>query len=303
MTDDQLIEDYLLGKLSSGERQAFQKRLEQEPILASQVETMKNILEQLKRAGRERFEKGKQEAIDKLTKQSFFSQLQEGKEEEEIVTEEELAAFRQIGKERFANGLEQAQAKLEAQGFFEQLEKKKGRVRRLWILGMAIAAALVLLVILMPSIYQNSHREMYNSAFAIDTERVERVVQQMGFVRNQDNQFEAAVRAAEAENYEEATLLVDSFLNAQPIPFLRQYGEFLAAMLHMEAGKMDAAQALLVPLAEDEDFHDQAAATWFVGLIYLKNGELERAQQILEGVPETSNYFEPAQDLIERLKS
>ncbi len=302
MTDDQLIEDYLLGKLTAEARQTFELRLQQDPALATEVQIMNAMLNELDDAGRERFEKGKQEAIQKLTQQSFFSQFEDEEEVEQQLTTEELLAFQQIGRERFDQGLEQAKANLESQGFFKRLEQQGGRSRRRWIIGIA-AAAVTLLIPVLTFIYPNTNQQLYESAFTVDTERVERIVKQMGFARNEKNQFEAAVRAADVGRYKEANILVDSFLNSNPIPFLRRYGEFLSGMLQMEVGKMDEAQELLTPLAEDEDFHDQAAATWFLGLVYLQKSDVEQAKQILQEVPESSNYFEPAQEILEKLKS
>lgn len=304
MTEDQLIEDYLLGKLNAEAQQAFELRLKQEPALVAEVQIISTMLEELEGAGRARFEKGKQEAIEKLTQQVFFSQFEDKEEQEEQLTTDELLALRQIGRERFDQGLEQAKATLEAQDFFKRLEQQEGRSRRFWIIGMsATAAAVTLLILFFSSIYPNTNQQFYQSAFAVDTERVERIVQQMGFARNEKNQFEAAVRAADVGRYNEASILVDSFLNSKPIPFLRMYGKFLAGMLQMEAGKMDEAQELLTPLAEDEDFHDQAAAIWFLGLVYLQKSDLGKARQTLKEVPESSNYFEPAQEILEKLKS
>lgn len=164
--------------------------------------------------------------------------------------------------------------------------KPKSRLRALWPLGMAAAAAIALLLVwpflFGPSLYESyaQHPQLAlaeKSATAVDVA-----------------QAEAAFNRGD---YAAAAPLLRAYNAQQPQD---QLGLLYLGIAELELDQFDAARQRFLSLSDAApDIRDYAE--WYLALSYLKSGDKEECRARLQAIPDRSAFAEQAEALLGKL--
>lgn len=173
--------------------------------------------------------------------------------------------------------------------FSEKVEK--GRVismasRRRLIL--AVAASVVLLVIawlaLQPSLYEQ---------YAVHPP--------LALVEKSDSDQQTLADAEQAfnkGNYRKATPLLQQYVSTHP-------GDELAVLYlgiaEMESNMLPEAREIFTSLSTSSSLEISDMARWYLALSFLKEGDNASCARVLQSIPQTSAYYQKANELLKRL--
>ncbi|WP_020528813.1 tetratricopeptide repeat protein [Flexithrix dorotheae] len=118
-------------------------------------------------------------------------------------------------------------------------------------------------------------------------------------VRGVENIQTDILQYYEIADYNTAIILLEKELekNDAPLAYRFYYGLSL-----MEIGKTDQAIVVLNQVAESGDAKFKDPAQWYLGLIYLKQNDLKKAENIFESIAKSDNsYKKRAGELLEQL--
>ncbi len=207
--------------------------------------------------------------------------------QKELVWQQETDAF--LKRKKGVNNLKVTFSKIE-NDFFKE-EKKEAKVvsinRKNWLGFVGIAAAAALLFFLFNPFASPDLYQQYSNPTAISLLDRSDVI----------NNAKEAETAFNQGDYEKAYAFLSAYLvgNGDNLPALLAKG--IAAT---EIGNYKEAEQILKSIDEGKTMLT-GEGTWYLALMYLKKGEIEKAKIQLQKIPSANNRYEKAKSLLQDL--
>jgi hypothetical protein len=213
------------------------------------------------------------------------------------------AGLKDEGRRNFAHALQNAQAELEKEFFFE--EQTPAKVRRLPLRRiLAVAASVAILLVVAWRLWPDtrSGEQLFAQHFNLDTEGAESYASGRGFAGEADADLLNAIADIQNQDFTAARARLEEIQNAaDPTDMRDQFAQLLQAQLDLRDQRTAQALPALSELAANDNFPDQTAARWFLGLAYLQGGNRRQARQTFQLLTNDPFWGEKAQEVMDDL--
>lgn len=188
--------------------------------------------------------------------------------------------------------------KAELAGLQEIQQKAESNIRsmRLMWVGVAIAAALCLLWLIIPSQEQSSPMDLYASYYERFPNVANPLTRDSGAIQSLKDR---AYAKYEQGGYQQAILLFDSLLLEQP----SLTHEFYKGICAMEVENWPLAQSSLQVVASSDTSRFAQAAQWYIALVDLRTDSLDSSKDNLETIASDAEhpFQQEAADLLQQI--
>lgn len=226
-----------------------------------------------------------------------------------------------LGELQLRNTIRNIEAELEEEGFFTQKTETKVIERPIRAIGnrvairrmLAVAASVAVLVLAYFFIFQpdNSPQGLYSSYYEPYkdnlSQELELRLSETGFgstddMRVQLNLLLTGIGEYKAENFAAAAEKLATYRSkANPTDDLTRQASLYEAISRLELKQSQDAITLLTPLAQNDEFAQQADAQWYLALAHLQADEAAAAQSMLQQLKNSEVYGTAATELLEKL--
>jgi len=253
-TNDQLIEQYLAGQMSSAEEEAFLQRVQTEPELGEQLKLEKNMRAAL------------DDADWAFTENSDH---------------DEVKAYAEAFASDNAQALKESINKASEAYHAKEQKTERPKARRLWIYSVAAAAVLIIsFMIIKPKPMEPG---LLYSEYLQKTELPDLTT------RSADDNAAELLRAQALFNNQEYKNAVTAFQKLLVQMPSRSELYINMAVAQIELDQFDEAIGTLDQLI-GSNLLDAQKGYWYQSLVYLKAGEPERCEALLETIIDNRYY-------------
>ncbi len=206
--------------------------------------------------------------------------------------QEEVAFYRQVrdvAKDRDFNAFEK-QLQQSSDAYFNNKKGKRSSPKVIWMI-----AALVLIILLF-----FLARQYFAKPLPVEPERIYAEYAQHDFSL-QEMGTDATIGAIQArlnnQNYSEALPLIDEYLSIHP-----DAADVLLAkgVCMLELDRLAEAEIVFTNLQQQFPLY-QNESHWYMALLFLKQGQLNKSASVLREIPETSSRYPEALSLLQKI--
>lgn len=262
------IENFLNDRMETAEREAFSRKMAEDPELQKEVQWHAAILKGIDQAAEQDLRQLVGKVHDELKTEGFFAA--------ETTEKETNAPIRPLRSRRW--------------------------------LTLAASLLVLLLASWWMFFRPLTPERLYANHFSTPTDvlsvEVASRLSESGFGTNVSalTQLREAMQSFQVEDFAKARSLLQNFQLENPNDGLIDYAAFYEALAAMKEGDFKAAQSLLTRLAGQAAFPLQHDARWYLALNYLQSGDVARAKEWLNAIPKDSRYAPASEQLLRQLK-
>jgi len=281
MIDDKNIIRYLDGEMTKDEKLEFEKDISENPDLAKEVESIRNLQELAGKAMRQTDDP--EESLDQETREEIRQAVIDFKEGGKDALPGEVEETIKSARQAFEQRREKSQQATEV----SEQEPQRSNIRQIRHIWFSAAAIVVLAVIISVLIFRpfkgKPAKDLYTEYY-----KEFPMTEEMNELSRTDDDLLFAIKVYEAGDYKRALILFEMLADSST---LRGYSLFYAGHAYMHQNLTVKAIETFQKLLDDAPGDLIPATRWYLALCYLKTGEAALSKEQLMLIEETDSPF------------
>ncbi len=332
---EEIIENYLLGKLEETAKVKLEADILQNPDLETYIKSHKQLFAGIQSYQLQQIKKQIQQEAQQLKQEGFFIQdeqiedyllgnlpnetsitierwRQENPDLEDRIQQQHelLHGIKHVGEQRLQKNIQNSKKELEEENFFTQESNNKTSSRKLLYRWSLVAAVISVLFFagrfLLWPVGQDAAAERL-PLLALEEQlssNIARELSEQGFAASPNKNLEKLAQGLEfyqQEHYTMAIPLFKAYIEEQPMSDFLPEVQLYLAIAYLAQAEQKKAIPLLLNIHTDPPQNISATAIeWYLAKAYWENQEQDKAKPILERLAtEPSIYQKTAQMLLD----
>ena len=281
MSDEKTIIRYLDGEMTEVDRLAFEKEISGDPVLAGEVEKLRELQNRTDKAVRQSGDP--EENLDPDTREEIRQAVIDFKESGDADLPEEVKETISSARQAFENRQEGSRRASGNNGPGFQ-RSNSSQIRRIWFSAAAVVIlAIIVTVLVFRPFTAEPVRDLYAKYYSEYP-----VSPELSELSRSDDDLLFAIKVYEAGDYDRAIILFEMLSDSSAfIAYSRFYAGHAYLHLNLSDKAIESFQGLL-----DEDPGDLEHATrWYLALSYLKEGNAMLSREQLKIIEVSDSPF------------